>query len=73
MPIVSKYSNERVEKIIKDLHDVLVNESATPDLALMCLGNTLTEIIINNVPEQQQEAIVDNFTNALKQSIQKSK
>ena len=73
MPIVSKYSNERVEKIIQDLHDVLVNESATPDLALMCLGNTLTEIIINNVPEKQQEAIVNNFTSALKQSIQKSK
>ncbi len=73
MPIVSKYSNERVEKIIKDLHDVLVKESATPDLALMCLGNTLTEIIINNVPEKQREVIVDNFTSALKQSIQKSK
>lgn len=73
MPIVSKYSNERVEKIIQELHDVLVKESATPDLALMCLGNTLTEIINNNVPEQRREAIVDNFTSALKQSIQKSK
>jgi uncharacterized protein YejL (UPF0352 family) len=73
MPIVSKYSNERVEKIIKELHDVLVKESATPDLALMCLGNTLTEIIINNVPEKQREVIVNNFTSALKQSIQKSK
>jgi len=73
MPIVSKYSNERVEKIIKDLLDVLVNESATPDLALMCLGNTLTEIIINNVPKNEREALVNNFTNALKQSIQKSK
>ena len=73
MPIVSKYSNERVEKIIKDLLDVLVNESATPDLALMCLGNTLTEIIINNVPKDEREAIVNNFTRALNQSIQKSK
>lgn len=73
MPIVSKYSNERVEKIIQDLHDVLVNESATLDLALMCLGNTLTEIINNNVPESRREAIVDNFTSALKQSVQKSK
>ena len=73
MPIVSKYSNERVEKIIQDLHDVLVKESATPDLALMCLGNTLTEIINNNVPESRREAIVDNFTSALKQSVQKSK
>jgi len=69
MPIVSKYSNERVEKIIQDLHNVLVNESATPDLALMCLGNTLTEIITSNIPEEKRAAIVDNFTNALKQSI----
>jgi uncharacterized protein len=73
MPIVSKYSNERVEKIIKDLHNVLVKESATPDLALMCLGNTLTEIIINNIPEEQREVIVNNFAGALKQSIQNSK
>jgi len=70
MPIVSKYSNERVEKIIQKLLDVLVNESATPDLALMCLGNAITNVI-SQVPEDQQAAIVDNFTRALKQSIQK--
>ncbi len=69
MPIVSKYSNERVEKIIKDLHDVLVNESATPDLALMCLGNTLTEIINKNIPEGKRAAIVNNFSEALKKSV----
>lgn len=68
MPIVSKYSNERVEKIIQDLFDVLVKEEATPDLALMCLGNTITEVI-NKVPENQREAIVNNFSEALKQSI----
>ena len=69
MPIVSKYSNERVEKIIQDLYDVLVKESATPDLALMCLGNTITEVINNQVPENKRQAIVDNFSAALKQSI----
>jgi len=69
MPIVSKYSNERVEKINQELLNVLVNESATADLALMCLGNTITDIIQNEVPEQQRKAIVENFTNALKQSI----
>ena len=70
MPIVSKYSNERVEKIIQKLLDVLVSESVTPDLALMCLGNTITNVI-SQVPEDQQTAIVDNFTLALKQSLQK--
>ena len=69
MPIVSKYSNERVEKIIQDLHDVLVKESATPDLALMCLGNTLTEIINKNIPEEKRAAIVNNFSDALKKSV----
>jgi uncharacterized protein YejL (UPF0352 family) len=69
MPIVSKYSNERVEKIIQNLHDVLVNESATPDLALMCLGNTLTEIINKNIPEAKRAGIVNNFSEALKKSV----
>lgn len=71
MPIVSKYSNERVEKIIQELLDVLIKESATPDLALMCLGNTVTDVI-NQVPEAQREVMVNNFTSALKQSVQKS-
>jgi len=68
MPIVSKYSNERIEKIIQDLLDVLVKESASPDLALMCLGNATTNII-HQMPEDQREAIVSNFSNALKQSL----
>ncbi|WP_440877247.1 DUF1414 domain-containing protein [Thalassotalea sp. PLHSN55] len=72
MPIVSKYSNERVEKIIQELLDVLINEKVTADLALMCLGNTITDVINNQVPEHQRQAIVDNFTTALKQSVEKS-
>lgn len=72
MPIVSKYSNERIEKILQGLLDVLVEESATTDLALMCLGNTITDILNNEVPEDKREAVVNNFTNALKQSIAKS-
>jgi uncharacterized protein YejL (UPF0352 family) len=71
MPIVSKYSNERVEKIIQSLLDVLVKESVTPDLALMCLGNTITNVV-SQMPKSQQAAVVDNFTRALAQSVQKS-
>jgi len=69
MPIVSKYSNERVEKIIQEIFDVLVKESTTPDLALMCLGNTITEIINKQVPQAQREKVVANFTHALKQTV----
>lgn len=70
MPIVSKYSNERVEKIIQDLFDVLIQEKATPDLALMCLGNTITEVINKQVPEKQREDVVNNFTKALRQTVE---
>ncbi|TRX56866.1 DUF1414 domain-containing protein [Thalassomonas sp. M1454] len=69
MPIVSKYSNERVEKIIQDLLDILVNEEASTDLALMCLGNTISTIINNQVPESQREAISNSFASALQRSI----
>ncbi|MGJ8692418.1 MAG: DUF1414 domain-containing protein [Thalassotalea sp.] len=68
MPIVSKYSNERVEKIIEQLMNVLIKEETSPDLALMCLGNTLTSVLAQ-VPEKQRAAIVENFTNALKNSL----
>jgi uncharacterized protein YejL (UPF0352 family) len=68
MPIVSKYSNQRVEKIIQDLLDVLVKEEVTPDLALMCLGNAVTNIIAQ-IPTSKRVAVTDNFTKALKQSI----
>ncbi|WP_371185073.1 DUF1414 domain-containing protein [Thalassotalea maritima] len=68
MPIVSKYSNQRVEKIVQDVLDVLVKEEVSTDLALMCLGNALSTIITNQVPEKQREAIVQNFAKALQQS-----
>ncbi len=68
MPIVSKYSNERVEKIIQELLDVLVKEEATPDLALMCLGNAVTNVV-SQVPENKRVAVVENFTQALKKSV----
>ncbi|WP_371372166.1 DUF1414 domain-containing protein [Thalassotalea aquiviva] len=69
MPIVSKYSNERVEKIVQNLIDVLVDEEASTDLALMCLGNTISTIINNQVPESQRENISKNFSAALAKSI----
>ncbi|MFD2166755.1 DUF1414 domain-containing protein [Thalassotalea euphylliae] len=71
MPIVSKYSNERVEKIIDNLLNVLIEEKAGADLSLMCLGNTITEVVNQQVPAEQREAIVENFAKALKQSVQK--
>ncbi len=68
MPIVSKYSNERVEKIVQNLLDVLVDDEVSTDLALMCLGNTISTIINNQVPENKRSALTEQFANALKQT-----
>ncbi|WP_394174454.1 YejL family protein [Thalassotalea litorea] len=73
MPIVSKYSNERVEKIVQNLLDNLVDQEVSTDLALMCLGNTLSTIINNQVPEDKRQAIVENFCQALTQSVTQQK
>lgn len=69
MPIVSKYSNERVENLSQMLIDVLIDENATTDLALMCLGNALTHIISKQIPEQKRKDVVTNFAKALENSL----
>lgn len=70
MPVVSKYSNDRVENIINELMDVLVKNKCSSDLALMCLGNTLTNVI-EQLPSEKQQAVVEHFTQALLQSVKK--
>jgi len=69
MPIVSKYSNERVEKIIENLLNVLITEQSSADIALMCLGNSVSHIINTQIPEAQREKICQNFASALQNSI----
>ncbi|MFC0117226.1 DUF1414 domain-containing protein [Pseudoalteromonas xiamenensis] len=69
MPILSKYSNEQVEKITDQLLKVLSDDKATVDLSLMCLGNSITHIINQHVPANKREAVAENFAKALIQSV----
>ena len=71
MPIVSKYSNERVEKITQDILDLLVNEQASPDLALMCLGNSISTILNTHVSTEKRAAMAKNIATALTASLEK--
>ena len=59
MPIVSKYSNERVEQIIDEVVNVLQRHEAPLDLALMVLGNATTELINGSVKPEQRAAIAE--------------
>ena len=66
MPILSKYSDQQVENLVDDLLKTLVDHKAPLDLSLMALGNTLSHIINEKVPAKQKQALIDNFTQALK-------
>ncbi|ATC98853.1 MAG: DUF1414 domain-containing protein [Pseudomonadota bacterium] len=69
MPILSKYSDQQVENLVDDLLKTLVAHKAPLDLSLMSLGNTLSHIINEKVPAAQRQALIDNFTQALKDSV----
>ncbi len=69
MPIISKYSNDQVEQIVDQLIDVLTEHNAPVDLSLMCLGNSITHILKEHVPAGKRQAVADNFTKALAQSV----
>ncbi|KZN40542.1 hypothetical protein N483_17430 [Pseudoalteromonas luteoviolacea NCIMB 1944] len=69
MPIQSKYSNEQVEQIVDSLINVLQEHKAPVDLSLMCLGNSITHILKEHVPESKRQDVADNFAKALTQSV----
>ncbi|WP_087019159.1 YejL family protein [Thaumasiovibrio subtropicus] len=73
MPVTSKYSDKQVEAILNDMINVLENHRAPADLSLMIVGDLATNIINNNVPDGQREAIADKFAAALRSSVKDKK
>ena len=71
MPIISKYSNDEINNLVNELLNLGQNKKAPVDLALIALGNTVSNIIDGNVPEQQKKAIAQSFSDALMSSIVK--
>lgn len=69
MPIQSKYTNKEVEVIIDELINVLSSHNAPVNISLMCLGNAITHIVKEHVPEPQRAELTKNFANVLTQSI----
>lgn len=69
MPIMSKYSDQKIEKILNDVLQVLHNNDVSIDLSLMILGNSITHVINNNVPVNQRAAIGEKFVNAFTASL----
>jgi hypothetical protein len=69
MPIISKYSNEEINNLTEELLDLVQNKNISVDLALIALGNTVTNIIDANVKPEQKVALATSFADALKASL----
>lgn len=69
MPAISKYTNKEVEQLVDQLVAVLAEKKAPVDLSLMCLGNTITHILKEHVPEEKRLAVAQNFAKALSDSV----
>ncbi len=69
MPQLSRYSDERVEKLLTELAEVLESDHAPTDLSLMVLGNMVTNLINSSVSPEQRQALVRSFAAALQASV----
>lgn len=73
MPIISKYSNEEINNLVEQLLDVVANNKVSVDLALIALGNTVSNIIDDNVKPEVKQQIAKSFADALLNSVENAK
>ncbi|KXI27484.1 YejL family protein [Paraglaciecola hydrolytica] len=69
MPQQSQYSDNQFEIIMHDIIVVLEKHQVKRDLSLMVLGNVLTTIFQQQVPENQRAKMAEQFTQVLLKSI----
>ncbi|EHD20984.1 MULTISPECIES: YejL family protein [Brenneria] len=72
MPQSSRYSDEHVEQLLSELVNVLEKHHAPTDLALMVLGNMVTNLINTSVAPAQRQVLAASFAEALQASIKKA-
>lgn len=65
----SRYSNERVEKILAEMVQVLEKNQTPTDLSLMVLGNMVTNLLNTSVAPTQRQAMARSFADALQASV----
>jgi uncharacterized protein len=69
MPIISKYSNDEINNLVEQLLDVIDNNKVSVDLALIALGNTVSNVIDSNVKPEVKKQIANSFAEALLNSL----
>ncbi|MFS2224476.1 YejL family protein [Pantoea sp. B65] len=73
MPQSSRYSDERVEKLLAELVQVLEKNQTPTDLSLMVLGNMVTNLINTSVAPAQRRVLARSFADALQASVREDK
>ncbi|WP_034916019.1 MULTISPECIES: YejL family protein [Erwinia] len=73
MPQSSRYSDQRVEKLLAEMVKVLENDKAPTDLSLMVLGNMVTNLINTSVAPALRESLARSFAGALQASVRDDK
>ena len=69
MPQISRYSDEQVEQLLAELLNVLEKHKAPTDLALMVLGNMVTNLINTSIAPAQRQAIANSFAPAASETV----
>ncbi|AXW88277.1 hypothetical protein AU509_09080 [Lonsdalea britannica] len=69
MPQSSRYSDEQVEQLLSDLVNILEKHRAPTDLALMVLGNMVTNLLNTSVAPAQRQLLARSFAEALQSSV----
>ncbi|OSM97188.1 MULTISPECIES: YejL family protein [Lonsdalea] len=69
MPRTSRYSDEQVERLLSDLVNILEKHRAPTDLALMVLGNMVTNLLNTSVAPAQRQMLARSFAEALQSSV----
>jgi uncharacterized protein len=69
MPQSSRYSDERVEKLLAEMAQILEKDQAPTDLSLMVLGNMVTNLINSSVSPAQRRTLARSFAEALQASV----
>ncbi len=73
MPQSSRYSDDRVEKLLAEMVNVLEKDKAPTDLSLMVLGNMVTNLINTSVSPAQRHTLARSFAEALQASVHEDK
>lgn len=66
----SKYQHQHLDTLLSDLIITFEKHQAPVDLALMALGNMVTNILVNNIPNPDtRDILAESFSNALKDAL----